>query len=225
MHPRQAVAVVFAGVALCAALPSPAQPRPQPGPLLEAQKVPIARAVERAAARAGVAVNLDSLAQGTGNGATVVIGSIAGLENVPATELPNGVDTAFGYLELPTGPGGVQPNLPAGFYTFRVSASRQTVEDALKASGGVPPDTASFDGRPNVPGAEVELIDAEGRVAAVVPARLAVFSPTVPPDAISPRTLVEPTMGARYINVWIVCPNGWAVCLQVSWIDFFTYFF
>lgn len=224
MNLRKALGVMAVGTVLGAALPAYAQPRPELGRLLDAQKRPIAQAMARAAARADVSVNLDSLTQGTGNGATVVIGSITGMERIPATELPRGVDAAFAYLDLPAGPGGVKPNLPAGYYTFRVSASMQTVEEALKASGGVPPDTTSPEGRASVSGAEVELIDAQGRIAAVVPAQLGVFSLTVPPEAARQRTLVEPTIGARYINVWIVCPNGWAVCLQVSWIDFYTYF-
>ena len=225
MSLRKACGILAAGAALCLASPSYAQPKPDIGRLLDAQRRPVAQAMARAAARAGVSVNLDSLTQGTGNGATVVIGSITGMESIPATELPGGVNAAFAYLDLPTGPGGAQPNIPAGYYTFRVSASSQTVGEALKASGGVPPDTTTPDGRPSVPGAKVELIDAQGKVAAVIPGQLGVFSATVPPEAARQRTLVEPTIGAQYINVWIVCPNGWAVCLQVSWIDFFTYFF
>lgn len=221
---RQVIGVLVVGAVLCAASSSYSQPGSELGRVLEVQKRPIAQAMARAAARAGVSVNLDSLAQGSGNGASLVVGAMSGLEGVPAMELPHGVDAGFAYLDLPDGPGGVQPNLPAGFYTIRVSATPQVIEEALKASGGVPPDTTSFAGRPSVPGAEVELVDAQGRIAAVVPARLGVFSLTVPPDAAKQRTLVEPTVGARYINVWIVCPNGWAVCLQVSWIDFFTYF-
>lgn len=224
MNCRKVLGVMVVGAVLGAALPASAQPGPELGRLLDAQKRPIAQVMARAGARAGVSVNLDSLTQGVGNGATLVIGAINGMEGIPATDLPRGVDAAFAYLDLPDGPGGVKPNLPSGFYTFRVSAGLRTVEEALKASGGVPPDTTSFEGRPSVPGAEVELIDAQGRVAFVVPARLGVFSLSVPPDATKQRTLVEPTIGARYINVWIVCPNGWAVCLQVSWIDFYTYF-
>ncbi len=223
MKYREAVGALVVVAVLCA-VPSYSQP-PELGRLLDAHKRPIAQAMAKAAARAGVSVNLDSLTQGSGNGADVVIGSISGLEKIPATQLPDGVNTAFAYLDLPTGPGGAKPSVPAGYYTFRVSASQETVDEALKASGGVPPDTTSPEGRPSVPGAEVELIDAQGNIVAVVPGRLAVFSPFVPEDQISPRTLVEPIIGARYINVWIVCPNGWAVCLQVSWIDFFTYFF
>jgi|SRR4051794_10221038 hypothetical protein len=225
MSLRKARGILVAGAALCLAAPSHAQPKPDVGRLLDAQRRPVAQAMARAAARAGVSVNLDSLTQGTGNGATVVIGAITGMESIPATELPRGVDAAFAYLDLPTGPGGAQPNLPAGYYTFRVSASSQTVDEALKASGGVPPDTTSPDGRPSVPGAKVELVDARGQVAAVIPGQLGVFSATVPPDAAKQRTLVEPVIGAQYILVWVVCPNGWAVCFRVSWIDFYTYFF
>ena len=224
MSLRKACGILAAGAALCLALPSYAQPRPELGRLLDAQKRPIAQAMARAAARAGVSVNPASLTQGTGNGATVVIGSITGMEGIPATELPDGVNAAFAYLDLPDGPGGVQPNLPAGFYTLRVSASSETVEEALKASGGVPPDTTGPTGRPSVPGVKVELVDAQGKVAMAIPGQLAVFSATVPPEAAKQRTLVEPIIGARYITVWIICSNGWAVCLQVSWIDFFTYF-
>jgi len=225
MSLRKACGILAAVASLCLASPSYAQPKPDIGRLLDAQRRPLAQAMARAAARAGVSVNLDSLTQGTGNGATVVIGAIAGMESIPATELPRGVNAAFAYLDLPTGPGGAQPNLPAGFYTFRVSASSQTVDEALKESGGVPPDTTTPDGRPSVPGAKVELIDARGQVAAVIPGQLGVFSTAVPPEAAKQRTLVEPILGAQYILVWIVCPNGWAVCLRVSWIDFYTYFF
>ena len=223
MRCRDAVGALVVAAVLSAA-PSYSQP-PELGRLLDSQKRPIAQAMAKAASRAGVSVNLDSLTQGSGNGASLVIGSISGLEKVPATQLPDGVDTAFAYLDLPTGPGGARPRVPAGYYTLRVTASQETVDEALKASGGVPPDTTSPAGRPGVPGAEVELIDVHGDVVAVVPGELAVFSPVVPADQISPRTMVEPIIGARYIIVWIICPNGWAVCLRVSWIDFFTYFF
>jgi hypothetical protein len=225
MNRRKALGVMIVSAILCATLPSYAQPKPEFGRLLDALKHPIAQTMVRAAARAGVSVNPNTLTQGSGNGATLVIGATTGLESIPATELPKGVNTAFGYLDLPDGPGGVQPNLPAGFYTFRVSASLATVQEALKASGGVPPDTTSPVGRPSVPGAKVELIDAQGRVAAVIPGQLGVFSLTVPPDAAKQRTVVEPIIGGRYIIVWFICPNGWAVCFIVSWIDFFTYFF
>ncbi len=224
MNRWKALGVVVVGAVLCAPLPAVAQP--PLGNLLDAQKRPIALAMARAAERAGVSVNLRSLTQGSGNGATFVIGAMNGMESIPATALPRGVDAAFAYLELPDGPGGVRPNLRAGFYTLRVSASLETVEAALAASGGVPPDSTSPDKRPSVPGATVQLINAQGRVARVLPARLGVFSLTpLPPGPDTPPTQVEPTIGARYINVWIICPNGWAVCLQVSWSDFFFYFF
>jgi hypothetical protein len=226
MHPRRVLGIVVVALgAGLAARAARAQEGPQLGRLLEAEKRPIAQAMAQAGARAGVNVNLDSLAQGSGNGANLVVGAIAGMERIPATALPRGVNAAFAYLDLPDGPGGVQPNLPAGFYTVRVSASAETIRAALKASGGVPPDTTSPEGRPSVPGAQVALVDAQGQVAAVIPGQLGVFSLTVPPGATKQRTLVEPIVGAQYIVVWVICPNGWAVCFRLSWIDFFTYFF
>ncbi|HSS49342.1 MAG TPA: hypothetical protein VLX28_10380 [Thermoanaerobaculia bacterium] len=221
MNRRKALGVMIVCAVLCAASPSYAQPKPEFGRLLDALKHPIAEAMVRTAERTGVAVNPLSLTQGWGNGATVVAGTISGLESVPATDLPKGVNTAFVYLDLPDGPGGVQPNLPAGFYTVRVTASLQTVQDALKASGGVPPDTTNPGASPTVPGAKIELVNAHGQVAAVVPAQLEAFSLTAPTNVPKQRTVVEPVFNKSSIIVWIIClTNGWAVKLEMSWFDF-----
>lgn len=170
----------------------------------------------------GTSVDARSFVNGSGNGATFAFGTITGLEGIPATQLPSGVDVAFSYLDLPED---TEQYLPTGFYKVRVTASQETVNQALAATGETPPDTQSPSKRPSVSGAKVELTSSDGSTTVTIPGQIAVWSLSVPPKSPMPRALVEPTTGARYVSVWIICPNGWAVCFKVSWIDYYTYFF
>lgn len=190
--------------------------RTMPEQIVETEKKVHTAMVDEATA-AGTAVDPDSLVDVSGNGATLVVGAVADLAKVSPANLAKGVEMAFMYLDLPRDSGGVQPELPAGYYRMRVTAPQKVLDEALTASGGVAPDLESPDDRPAVDGATVDLVGADGKIAASLPGRLGVWSLDVAPEAAKTRPTVEVIIGSRYVTIWIVCSNGSIICVRLSW--------
>lgn len=148
---------------------------------------PVAQQLVLASRKAKVKVHREevfSISRGT---ETVAVAPIAGWEQIPATQLRNGVNIAFAYIDT------AEPNVPRGYYT-------------LKAYANVT-DVGTID-------AKVQLINRSGRVASEIPAQAEIHSLTVPPEAASRRTFVT-TAAARQANrpiIWLRCPNG--VCFR-----------
>lgn len=147
----------------------------------------LTRQIGAAASAAGVAVHLDQLVTVSTQGATVAATTVQGYEQVPATDLPKGVDAGFLYLDAPSS------GIPTGFYTVRASAKAGDVR------------VGDFDGT-------VQLVSKDGRVAAELPAKMDAFSLSVPAELPSPRTTVDTSARRRWNENYIIidywCPNG-----------------
>lgn len=147
----------------------------------------LARQIGTVASAAGKSVHLDQIVTVSAPGATVAATTIQGYEQVPATDLPKGVDAGFLYLDAPSS------GIPTGFYTVRASAKAGDVR------------VGDFDGT-------VQLVTPDGEVAAELPAKMDAFSLSVPAELPYPRTTVD--AGARrkwnenYLIIDYWCPNG-----------------
>ena len=186
-------------------------------------KKQIQRDMVAEAEAAGTSVDPDSLLDASGNGALVVAGVTAGLAKVAPSTLTKGVDMGFLYLDLPHDSGGVQPDLPAGYYTLRATASQKVLDAALAASGGEAPDPAATDTAPSVEGAQIDLVDTDGKVTTTLPGRISVWSLDVAPDAAKERPTVEVVSGARSITIWYRCGNGSTICVRIVWKETASY--
>lgn len=154
-------------------------------------KVPLAEAAKAA----GVAVNTDSVVTTSGEGYTIAATTIQGYEQVGASALPGGVDTGFVYLDAP-GSG-----IPSGFYTLRTTADAGSVR------------VGEFD-------AKVELVGADGSVAAALPARVEASSTEVPNPLPYERTAIQISSRPRWndyiiIDIIYFCPNGMIVHITI----------
>lgn len=161
-----------------------------------------------AAKEAGVDVNTDDILTSVGEGLTVATATITGYEGVPGSALPGGVDAGFIYLDA-EGSG-----IPAGFYSLRASANRGDLR------------VGEFPGT-------VDLVDADDKTVARLPATINAFSLSVPEPLPFPRTIitqdVQRTDGAgggdsltakarRWtITITIRCPNGTTIRFSISW--------
>jgi len=131
---------------------------------------------------------------------------LEGFENVSARQLANGpLDIGFVYIEAPA------TRIPVGYYTVRAST-----RDGMVAVGDLQ--------------GTVELVNSEGTSIASFPSLIRVDSLDVPPNPQYNRTIftggvdAQHDTGYRMINVWIICPNGMAVCFQMDLFDFWFYF-
>ncbi|MEM6797407.1 MAG: hypothetical protein AAF725_25785 [Acidobacteriota bacterium] len=133
---------------------------------------------------------------------TLLVASLEGFEQVPATAALDGVDVGFAYIDAP------RSDIPTGYYTLRASA--QDVAQGRIES-------------------QVHLIDDSGRTVGEFPAEMAVRSLEVPDNPEYNRTVVggevdaDHESGFRRISVWIICPNGWAFCFTVHSFDYWDY--
>ncbi len=150
----------------------------------------LARQMSVAASTAGVEINLDQLVVSSKQDLTVAATTIQGYEQIPATALPKGVNAGFLYLDVPNS------GIEKGFYTVRASAREEDVQ------------IGEFEGT-------VELISVDGKVAAVLPAKMDAFSltvPTVPSGKALPRSTAEVTPRRRWNENYVIidywCPNG-----------------
>jgi hypothetical protein len=123
----------------------------------------------------------------------MVAAPIESFARVPATDLPRGVDAAFAYFSA-------RRDLPAGFYTLRVTAP----DVRLGENAGA-----------------VQFLDSSGKVVAERKATILVHSLTVPPNAVERVRIVNSTVlgtpGADEVasaQVWILCSNGQWICFD-----------
>jgi hypothetical protein len=165
-----------------------------------------AEELRRHAERLGVPVRTEGMVQFSQLGVALLAAPATGLEAIPATRYPEGVDLGAAYLDLPgkvSTRDGAPLDIPGGFYRLRAVAAE------AREVGKV--------------GGRVQLVNAEGRVVAEVPADFEIRSLTVPPEAQTQRTVLaltaEPSRGGgerqRLIVIGIcwLCPNGMWVCL------------
>jgi hypothetical protein len=185
----------------------------------------ILKSLQTAAAMSRVKLDVRTITTLNGNGARTSIAALAGLDSIPATSWPKGVDVAFGFFHLPQGPGGATPPLPVGFYTIRITASQQAVDASLKQNVGTPqPDPRSPAGHPSVTNAQAEFLDGSGKVIAKVPAAVGVWALDGLPTGKKVRSFVEPTGGGqnRSMCMHMGEQGGWHVywvCWGNTWID------
>ena len=154
--------------------------------------------VAEAAAERGISVDTEGMLTVVREGVTFAAATISGFEQVPARDLPRGVDFGFVYLDAPGS------NLATGYYTLRASADEGDIQ------------VGRFDGT-------VELVDANGKVAANLPATIDAQSLDVPNPLPYARTVVgggvrlpDPsTDRIIWIFGWYHCPNGMWVCFDI----------
>jgi len=176
--------------------------------------------LQTAAALSHVKIDPRTITMVNGNGARTSIAAIAGLDSLPATRLPKGVDVAFGFFQFPQGPGGATPPIPVGFYTIRITASQQVVDASFKQNVGTPqPDPQSPSLRPSVNNAEAEFLDGSGRVIAKVPAAVGFWALDGLPTEKKVRSFVEPTGGGQNRSFCMRMGGSYWVCWGNTWID------
>jgi hypothetical protein len=147
-----------------------------------------------AADKAGVKLNVEQIVTASSEDVTFAGTSIQGFEQVPATDLPKGVDAGFVYLDAPA------TGIPAGFYRLNAHANK---EDVRKGSY---PGTVGF-------------IGADGKEVARVAATMETSSLTVPNPLPYARTRLETRIGTQtperqdIIIIIIHCPNGTTIII------------
>lgn len=162
--------------------------------------------MKSAAAQAGVGISTREMLTILRDDITFLGAPMHGFENVPARALADGpVDVGFVYIEAPLS------DIPVGYYSLRA-----------RTSGG---DVAVGDLQ-----GSVELVGTDGAVVATFPGLIRIDSLDVPTDARYNRTIFAGALdadhgtGFREIEVWIICPNGWAVCFVMNSFDYWMYF-
>lgn len=166
-----------------------------------------------AAKSVGLSLQLEHMVTGSGNGVLLAAAPIAGIENIPASELPHGINESFAFLTLPNS------GIPAGYYTMRWFATEAAVFQAYDAflRGQTPP----------LDNARLQLIDQDGRVVTEFPASLQeVSSLTVPSTASRAGNFMDQAIEVRRmpggspmrisITIWVQCSNGLRVCVTIS---------
>jgi len=154
-------------------------------------------ALFRAAEESGVRLNYEQTVTASSEHVSFAGTSIAGFEQVSASQLRDGADAGFIYLDAP------RSGIPAGFYRLHAQAP----EPRLGTHKGT-----------------VNLVSREGKVVAQVPASMETWSMEVPRPLPFERTLMdthvrnEPSTGggseARIkIIITIHCPNGTTITI------------
>ncbi len=149
-------------------------------------------ALFNAARQAGVELNREQTVTASSPGVSIAGTSIAGFEQVPATELPAGVRAGFIYLDAR------ESGIPAGFYQLKVQARE--------------PKEGTYEGT-------VSLISMEGKEVAILPASMETWSMDVPDPLPFEQTRMEiqrhidlgdkDGVGRRdYVIIIYHCPNG-----------------
>lgn len=154
--------------------------------------------VAAAAEERGISVDTEGMLTVVREGVTFAAATISGFEQVPARDLPSGVDFGFVFLDAPGS------NLATGYYTLRASADEGDIQ--VGRFGGT-----------------VELVDAGGKVVANLPATIDAQSLDVPNPLPYARTVVgggvrlpDPsTDRIIWIFGWYHCPNGMWVCFDI----------
>ncbi|WP_224371189.1 hypothetical protein [Hyalangium versicolor] len=153
----------------------------------------------KAAESAGIPINREQTVTTTSNGVAFAGTSIAGFEQIPATQFPKGVDAGFIYLSSP------ESGIPAGYYRLRTTASDRDIR------------VGSYPGI-------VSLVNLEGKVVTVVPATIDTFSVSVPKPLPFERTLMDAQIASEgqtllrpylTITIKIRCPNGSTITITI----------
>lgn len=160
----------------------------------------LAAELASAADERGISINKEQIVTTTAENVTFAGTSIAGFEEVPATEFPNGVDVGFVYVDAP------ELDLPAGFYALNAHANEEDIREG------------SYEGT-------VGLVDQDGQEVARVAATFQTFSVTVPKPLpfertqVEARTEIEDVQGMlmrRRIVIVFRCPNGTTIIIVIS---------
>ena len=151
------------------------------------------------------------------NGAKMFIGAMGG-DSSPITNLPKGIDVAFGFFDLGQDLHGANQPLPAGVYTIRMMASRQDVDAFLKEQARTPPVPQNRGNLPSITNSQAEFVDLSGKVIAKMDSVITVRS--LDKQSINNRShavLVVPGSG-RYVSFCIPLPYGHSLCYGlVGW--------
>jgi hypothetical protein len=162
--------------------------------------------LREAGKRLGVPIRSEGTLQFTQRGATLLAAPAANLETIAPPRYASGVDLGVAYLDLP-GPvdagGTSRVRIPKGFYKLRAFA------DEVRQVGKV--------------GGHVQLMNAEGRVLAELPADVDIRSLILPPEAATERTLLTintSSAGTESASDYVVvicfhCSNGAWVCFFI----------
>ncbi len=145
--------------------------------------------MQTAAAQAGRAIEANQIAVLNNSDLTIAAAPIQGYEQSPATALAGGVDYGFIYLNAPS------TGIPAGYYTLRATAQAGSIQVGQY-------------------GANVDLIGADGSVAATLAGTVQTSSLQVPNPLPYPQTQVSMAMRrilptrTYWVDVVYFCPNG-----------------
>ncbi|MFP2911041.1 hypothetical protein ACLESD_39605 [Pyxidicoccus sp. 3LFB2] len=149
----------------------------------------------KAAEEAGVKLNREEIVTASSKDVNFVGTSIEGFEQVPATDLPKGVDAGFVYLDAPA------TGIPAGFYRLNAHANEEDIQKG------------TYQGT-------VGLIGADGKEVARMPATMETSSLSVPNPLPYARTRMETRVGGigspdrhEIIIIVIHCPNGTTIVI------------
>jgi len=148
--------------------------------------------LERAARRAKVQINTSEMITVLRADSTFIIAPLCDFDVSPATELPNGVDSAFAYIDSP------DRQVPPGYYTLRVRTDAAEVGE--------------------LPGT-VEYVDRRGQVVSQVGVQVEVESLTLLDPPPFPHAVInlesrvatqgELSLVRRADVVIVCCPNGY----------------
>jgi len=120
--------------------------------------------IEEAAKGKGITLNTDGMFSVFRADSTIVVAPIREFDTSPATELKHGVNSAYAYIDSP------KRNVPAGFYTLRVSA------EAVKVG--------------TVTG-KLEYVDSHGKAVKTAPVEFDIKSLTLPNPPAFPHSIVS----------------------------------
>jgi hypothetical protein len=150
-----------------------------------------------AADKAGVKLNVEQIVTASSEDVTFVGTSIEGFEQVPATDLPKGVDAGFVYLDAP------KSGIPAGFYRLNAHADEKVIQKG------------TYQGT-------VGLIGADGKEVTRLAATMETSSLSVPNPLPYARTRLETRIGGQttpdrqdIIIIIIHCPNGTTIIIVI----------
>ncbi|MCY1023641.1 hypothetical protein [Pyxidicoccus sp. MSG2] len=156
---------------------------------------PKAQLIE-AADKAGVKLNVEQIVTASSEDVNFVGTSIQGFEQVPATDLPKGVDAGFVYLDAP------RSGIPAGFYRLNAHADEKDIQKG------------TYQGT-------VGLIGADGKEVTRLAATMETSSLSVPNPLPYARTRLETRIGTHnperqdIIIIIIHCPNGTTIIIVI----------
>jgi hypothetical protein len=164
----------------------------------EAAECPPCDWLWEAANTARVSINREQTVTASAPGVSFAGTSVAGFEQVPATQLPRGADAGFIYLDAPTS------GIPAGYYRLNARAAN--------------PQLGTYEGT-------VSLISMEGKEVARVPATMETWSMEVPRPLPYAQTAMDvhvshdPSTGGEPSRIIIIiyCPNGTIIIIRLPY--------